>query len=228
VRVENRAEILKRTTETFDGILDLIEKLPVVKLRSLQSENTAMVIIDMVNGFTKEGSLKSSRIEEIIPEVARLSRACDSCNIKKLAFSDCHIDESPEFTSYPKHCMQGSFEAEIVEEIKEVGGYTLLEKNSTNGFLEEKFQVWLKENKNIDTFIIAGDCTDICIEQFSITLKTWFNMQNMKSRVIVPLNTVETYDLGLHYGDMMNVFAIFKMLDNGIEVITRLDYYSPI
>jgi nicotinamidase-related amidase len=223
MKMINRHELLKRSTETISEILDVLEKLPEGNLKDLQGENTALIIIDMVNGFTKEGSLKSPRIKEIIPEIVTLSRACDSFDIMKLAFADCHTDKSPEFTSYPPHCLEGSYETEIVEEIRSIGGYTFFLKNSTNGFLEEKFQIWLEEHQNINTFIITGDCTDICIEQFSITLKTWFNMQNKKARVIVPLNTIETYDLGIHNGDLMNVMSLYKMLENGIELITRID-----
>jgi len=47
---------------------------------------------------------------------------------EKIAFADCHTDESPEFDAYPKHCMKGTAESEIVDEIKNIGGYTLIEK----------------------------------------------------------------------------------------------------
>jgi hypothetical protein len=34
---------------------------------------------------------------------------------------------------------------------------------------------------------------------------------------------VETYDLGTHNGDLMNVMALYNMLGNGIEVVTELE-----
>lgn len=71
----------------------------------------------------------------------------------------------------------------------------------------------------MNTFIVTGVCTNICIEQFALTLKTYFNKQNVKSRVIVPINTVETYDLDIHNGDLMNVMALYNMIVNGIEVV---------
>ncbi len=33
---------------------------------------------------------------------------------------------------------------------------------------------------NIDNIIIVGDCTDICIYQFAITLKSYFNQHNIE------------------------------------------------
>jgi nicotinamidase-related amidase len=176
----------------------------------------------MVNGFVREGALKSSRVEEIIPEITRLSETFDELHIPRLVFADCHTNASPEFDAYPAHCMEGTVEAEVVDEIKKTGGYKLIPKNSTNGFIEEEFQKWLKENQQIDTFVITGDCTDICVQQFAITLKTWFNMHNKKSRVIVPVNAVETYDFGLHDGDLVSVMALYNMVINGVEVVMEV------
>lgn len=218
----NKNDFLDRSIKTLNEIYDMLEKLPEVKLKDLPCDRTAMVIVDMVNGFVREGALKSPRVEALIPEITRLSKLCDGLNIIKLAFADCHTAASPEFSAYPAHCMEGTSEGELVDEIKEQGGYTLIPKNSTNGFLEEKFQKWLKEHGRIDTFIITGDCTDICIQQFAITLKTWFNMQNKKSRIIVPINAVETYDLGLHNGDLVNVMALYNMTINGVEIVRNV------
>jgi nicotinamidase-related amidase len=109
-----------------------------------------------------------------------------------------------------------------VDELKDLGGWTLIPKNSTNGFLEPAFQEWLAKNEAIDTFIVTGDCTDICIQQFAITLKTWFNRKDRKSRIIVPIDAVDTYDLGLHSGDLMHVMALYNMIGNGVEVVSGI------
>ncbi|TYQ16661.1 UNVERIFIED_CONTAM: nicotinamidase-related amidase [Acetivibrio alkalicellulosi] len=219
----NKNDFLNRSVETLEQILGMFDKLPVISLKELQGSKTALIIVDMINGFTREGALKSPRIEKIIPQIANLSKMCNDNGIIKLAFADCHTNASPEFDAYPPHCIKGSCEVEIVDELKEIGGYTLISKNSTNGFLEEDFFKWLMDNKNIDTFIITGDCTDICIQQFAITLKTWFNMKNKKARVIVPINAVETYDLELHNGDLMNVMSLYNMMGNGVEIVKSVD-----
>ena len=215
----NNNDFLKRSTKALEEILDMLEGLPELHLKDLQYQNAALVIVDMINGFAKEGALSSPRVEKIIPKIVELSKLCDDLEITKLAFADCHTEASPEFDAYPEHCMKGTNESEVVDEIKEIGGYTLIPKNSTNGFLEEKFQSWLSENQNIDSFIITGDCTDICVQQFAITLKTWFNMQNKKVRIIVPIDAVDTYDLGVHDGELTNVMALYNMIINGVEVV---------
>lgn len=219
----NKNEFLNKGNKTLGEIFDMLVGLPAIQLKELQQKQTALVIVDMINGFVREGALNSPRAEGIISNIAELSKACDKYQIIKLAFADSHTNESPEFDSYPEHCLAGTSESEIVDELKEIGGYILIPKNSTNGFLEEEFQNWLKENEHVNTFIITGVCTNICIQQFALTLKTWFNMQNKKGRVIVPINTVETYDLGLHDGDLMNVTALYNMIINGVEVVVGVE-----
>ncbi len=215
----NRNEFMKRSEQTLGEILDIIDGLNGISLSELTGNQTALIIVDMINGFAREGALKSPRVEELIPEIVKLSENCDKMGIKKLVFADCHTEASPEFGAYPAHCMTGTYEAEVVDEIKEVGGYKLIPKNSTNGFHEEEFRKWLNENPQLNTFIVVGDCTDICVQQFAITLKTWFNKKNQKYRVIVPVNAVDTYDLGAHNGDLVNVMALYNMIINGIEVV---------
>ncbi len=215
--------MVNRNIESLNEINNMLEKLPGIRLEDINGEKSAFVIVDMINGFIREGAMMSRRVEAIIPAITELSKKCDLFNMKKLAFADSHTDASPEFGSYPTHCIKDTSESEIVDEIKEVGGYVLIPKNSTNAFLEEAFQKWLNENSQIDTFIITGCCTDICIQQFAITLKTWFNKNNKKSRIIVPMNAVETYDLGPHNGDLTNTMALYNMIINGIEVVKGVE-----
>ncbi len=218
----NKQEFIQKSNETLWEMLDQLSDLPDVQLADLPSSKTLFVIVDMINGFAREGLLQSPRVEALIPEITELSKKCSALGIEKIAFADCHSDASPEFSSYPVHCKSDSTESDIVKEIKELGGYQLIPKNSTNGFLEPVFQTWLEVHPNIDNFVVVGDCTDICIQQFAVTLKTWFNRQNKPSRIIVPISAVDTYDLGLHDGDLMHVIALFNMMGNGIEVIKKL------
>lgn len=218
----DRNKTMNGSLETISGIMDAIERLPGVSLDELAGEGgpegTVLVVVDMVNGFAREGALKSDRVEAIIPEIEIISRKCDSKGIRKLAFADCHTEASLEFKAYPAHCIKGTREGEMVDELKNVGGYHIISKNSTNGFLEEEFQNWLRLNEKVRNFILVGDCTDICILQFAVSLKTYFNIRDIESRVIVPVNAVDTYDLGLHNAELLNIMALFMMMGNGVEL----------
>ena len=195
-----------------------------ISLASLDSNRTVLIVVDMINGFAKAGALYSPRVEALIPTIEGLSRACSERRMPQLAFMDSHPESSPEFLSYPPHCLAGTVESQLVEELQKTDAFMLIQKNSTNGFLEPEFQNWLESHPQTDTFIVVGDCTDICIQQFSVTLKCSFNRINRPSRVIVPMNSVDTFDFGNHNGDLMHAVALMMMQGSGVEVVRGIDY----
>ena len=211
-RLEQMIPALASILETLDGV-------PAFDLWGIEASRTVLVVVDLVNGFTREGPLASPRVDALVPGIVDFALTCARLGIDRIAFCDSHTDASPEFGAYPPHCLAGTREAALVDELAAVGGFMVMPKNSTNGFLEPVFQTWLQDNPEKDTFIVTGDCTDICVQQFAITLNTWFNRFNRASRVIVPQKLVDTYDAGLHDGDLVHAMALFNMMTNGVEVV---------
>lgn len=218
----NKDAFIAEGGKVLGSIAEWLDQVPEARLSEFDPKRSALIIVDMINGFAREGALQSPRVERLIGEIVRLTQMCQEMSIPVLAFADSHGEMSPEFRSYPSHCLAGTREAELVDELKTLGGYCLFLKNSVNGFLEAEFQKWLQENQAIDHYVIVGDCTDICIQQLAVTLKAWFNMNNRECRVIVPVNAVDTFDGGLHHGDLMHVMALFMMSGNGVEIVSRI------
>ena len=216
------SSLLQSSESSLKQIVEMLTAAPLLSLRSLEADKTALIIVDMVNGFVKEGPMSSPRIQTIIPAISDLMTLAKAQKIDMLAFADCHEESSIEFTAYPPHCLAESTECEIIDELKEVGGYELVRKRSTNGFLEPAFHEWLNHHPEVTQFIVVGDCTDICVEQFVITLKTYFTTLNRPIRIILPTNAVETYDSEPHAGDFMQVIALYKMQMNGIEIVCEI------
>lgn len=211
-RLESAESFLRASAEE-------INSLKSISLREVIPERTMLVVIDIVNGFVREGAMASLRIEDIIPPTVQLMKKCAAEGISITAFADCHNRDCIEFEAFPPHCIKGTSESEIVDEIKAQGGYTLIEKNSTNGFHEDKFREILSDK---DTFIISGDCTDICVMQFCLTLKTYMTANNKKCRIIIPADCIETYDAPAHSGDFMNIAAYKLMSCSGIEFVSEI------
>lgn len=218
----DRATYIENGAKALDDIYTVLDSLETLELKSLKPENTALVVMDMVNGFAKAGALYSPRVEALIPAIAELSKACEKWGIVKLAFADTHTGQSPEFDAYPPHCQANTEESLLVDELQAVGRFEVIPKNSTNGFLEPRFREWLCNRPQMDTFIVVGDCTDICVQQFATSLKCSFNRLDRRTRVIVPANGVETFDFGTHNGDLMHTVALMMMRDNGIEVVEKI------
>lgn len=203
-------------------LINEINGLPTMSLSDFAPEKTAMIVVDVVNGFIREGAMASPLVEDIIPEVAKLMDKCNKAEIPVVAFADCHKEDCSEFASFPPHCIENTSESELVDELKKVGGYFLMKKNSTNGFHEKIFKQCLIQNPTTNTFIVVGDCTDICVMQFCLTLKTWYTQQNRNIDIYIPVNAVETYDAPGHDADFMNIAAYKLMKDSGIRFVKEI------
>lgn len=193
-------------------------------LKNLQSENissynldkTAVFIVDINNGFAKSGNLSSDRVKSLIEPIYNFVKPLEDKFKSIIAFTDTHDEDSVEFLSYPTHCLRDDYESKVVDELLDIKNLKILPKNSTNGFFAMDIEIL----KDIDNIIIVGDCTDICIYQFAVTLKGYFNQENISKNVIVPVNLVDTYDApGLHPANIMNTVFLNSMAQNGIKLV---------
>lgn len=214
-------EAVNTAKKAAGEIAEEINGLEAMSFDQIPAGGTAMVIVDAVNGFIREGAMSSKRIESIIPNIVALMKKCKEKNIPIAAFADCHGENCAEFESFPPHCIKGTSESDIVDEIKNEGGYKLIEKNSTNGFHEKEFVNCLEANGK-SRFIVTGDCTDICVLQFCLSLKTWFTQKNLRSEIIIPLNCVETYDAPYHEAGFMSLAAYKILKDSGIKFVSEI------
>ncbi len=174
-------------------------------------------VVDMINGFIKEGALSDSGIMDISQPIADLLKQAKDCSF----VCDSHNLDAREFESYPIHCVENTDESKVIKEF-EMYANDIIHKNSTNTFMAKEFQDRLPELlANYDDFVIVGCCSDICILHFALSLQTFFNEANMNlKRVIVPVNMIETFDIpGVHDRDTENQIACDLMIRNGIQVV---------
>lgn len=207
-------------TKEFENMKFNLEKLKSKKINELDLSKTMLFIIDMNNGFAKKGALYSDRVEALINPITKLAKTLEAKNCEIIAFTDSHNNDSIELRSYPTHCLENDYESKIVDEISSIKNLKVIPKNSTNGF----FCLEDKNFKNIDNIIVVGDCTDICIYQFVVTLKSYFNQNNIDKNIIVPMNLVDTYHIdNIHNAEVMNIVFFNSMIQNGVEVIKEIE-----
>ncbi|WP_304969857.1 isochorismatase family protein, partial [Romboutsia ilealis] len=178
-----------------------------------------LLISTINNGFAKGGALYSPRIESLINPIVKFTKSVSKDIRSIIAFTDYHTKESIELLSYPAHCIEDTIECEIVDELKSIDNIKIVKKNSTNGF----FALDNLNFDNTDNIIIIGDCTDICIYQLAITLKSYFNQNNINKHIIVPVNLVDTYNIdNVHPAELLNIVFLNSMIQNGIEVVKKI------
>ncbi len=105
-------------------------------------------------------------------------------------------------------------------------------KNSINAFYGTHLGEWLDGHRNMSTAVVVGNCTDLCVHQLAMHLKLYANAYDLKMRVIVPENAVQTYDMPVeaasavgalpHDGDVMHLLFLYHMRLNGVEVVREI------
>lgn len=194
------------------------------KESDLKRAGDVLIIVDMINGFVKEGALVDKNIAGIIPEIERLAAEYLANGDKVIAFKDCHTLGSPELKTFPPHCIAGTKEVELVPELKKYEKeFIVFEKNSTSGFVVPAFFEYIQKMNNSTKVVITGCCSDICIMNLAIPLKNFFNQINKNVEIIVPENAVDTYNIPeLHDRDEWNNMAFKFMRQAGIQVVNKL------
>lgn len=219
-KINNIDEFKNTITNDVLAILNDLHNTEPLNLVGITEFNTAIVNVDIINGFCKAGALYSDRVKDNLSEAIRVNE--EFRKFKKVFFVDSHTEESLEFKAYPQHCIKDTDEAEIIDELKSFldSNAIVCPKNSTNGFFAPKYAEWLEDNKGIRNYIIIGYVTDICCMQYALTQKAYMNENNIDGRVIVLVNGVETFhiDETNHNGDLMNMFGLYNMKINGIEL----------
>ena len=203
------------------------------------AERVAIVVVDVVNGFCRFGPLASERVGAIVPPIVRLLTAARAAGVTRMVtLRDSHDADAPEFEQFPPHCQAGTPEAELVDELKSLplaDTFADVPKNATSAWHgQEAFPAWVEaqEGSGVTTFIVAGDCTDLCVYQTAVPLKLKANAENRRPVVIVPAATVDTYDLPVdvartlgampHDGDLLHAVFLYHLQLNGVQVVRRL------
>ena len=154
----------------------------------------ALMVIDMQNGFLREGNLASSTCLEVLPAVvSEVQQALDAGD-HVVFTADTHEVDDKEFEIFPTHCVRGTSEAELADELKPFLGHErvhLLPKRRYSAMFETELE-GLRHRYAIDRVRICGVCTDICV------LHTTSDLRNRDIPVTVVAAATATFDAPEH------------------------------
>ena len=192
--------------------------------KNLEELKELLIVVDMVNGFITEGKMADPYIKNIIPEQIRLIKNFLDRNEGIAFIKDNHEIGCREFKRYPEHCVIGTRESELADELKPFEKDALVyAKNSTSTMFAPNFIDDIKKMHNLKEIVITGCCTDICVLNLAIPIQNYFDENDKDIKIIIPKNAVETYDSPLHNRDEYNEMA-FKFLEQaGIQLVKKYD-----
>lgn len=193
-------------------------------MKELEKIEKLLIDVDMVNGFVKKGAMADSYIQRIIPEHIKLMKQMKEKEEAIAIIKDHHKENCREFNRYPAHCVEGTEEAELVDELKQFEENAMVyQKNSTSTIYAPNFLEDIDKMINLKEIIIMGCCTDICILNLAIPLQNYFDQKDIEVKITIPKNAVETYDAPNHNREQYNEMAFKLMTQAGINLVEALE-----
>jgi nicotinamidase-related amidase len=136
----------------------------------LDSSDTAVIVVDMQNGFCHpEGSLYAPKSEAAIDPCAELvtdAREADTSVIFTRdvhppgQFEDAHYYD--EFDRWGEHVLEGSWDAELVEELEPRESELVVVKHTYDAFYRTELEGYL-ESHGIRDLVICGTLANVCV-----------------------------------------------------------------
>jgi len=179
---------------------------------------TAIIVVDMLNGFCRFGNLASPRLDAVTEPIRRHLERELAVGADVVFLVDTHTPDDTEFAMFPPHSIEGSGEEEIVPELAPFAerGH-VVRKRRFSGFHDTGLE-GLLERLRPDVVEVVGVCTDICV------LHTVADLRDRDYEVVVRADMVATYDAPGHPGDETHRFALDHMRDIlGAGIVGRRD-----
>jgi Amidases related to nicotinamidase len=137
---------------------------------NLDPDTTALVVVDMQNGFCQpDGSLYAPPSEAAIEPCADLVGRAREAGAQVVYTRDVHPPEQfegahyyDEFERWGEHVLEGSWEAEIVDELPVRGEDHVVEKHTYDAFHQTDLDGWLSA-RDIRDLVFCGTLANVCV-----------------------------------------------------------------
>lgn len=227
----NKSVINKKLIRTLYFLLFVINKILerggiMKKEKLLKGYKQMLYIVDMVKGFVTTGSLHDEDIGRCIPVQIDFIEKFLNLGEGVSFIKDCHDVDSSEFNDFPSHCVKGTIECEMVDQLKKYEDDVLVyEKNSTSAIFAPSFMDDIEKMKSLKEVVAGGCCTDICVMNLLIPLKNYFNQNDKDIDIYVVKSMTDTFNSDFHNRDYYNEVAYDLMSNSGIVVCDDYDDY---
>lgn len=133
-------------------------------------DDTALLVIDMQNGFCHpDGSLYSPNSEAAIEPVTNLVNTARDADVQVIFTRDVHPPEQfeeanyyDEFDRWGEHVLEGTWEAELVDDLPVHDEDKIVEKHTYDAFYQTELDGWLAAH-NITDLLICGTLANVCV-----------------------------------------------------------------
>ena len=137
---------------------------------TVSTERTAVVVVDMQNGFCHpDGSLYAPGSEAVIEPIGALLERARDAGTRVVFTRDVHPPEQfldahyyDEFDQWGEHVLEGTWDAEIVEELSVDPEDGVVEKHTYDAFYDTNLDGWLRA-RGIRNLVFCGTLANVCV-----------------------------------------------------------------
>lgn len=160
----------------------------------------SLLVIDMLKDFMDEGGALfcGKEARNTIPFIAEKVKEAHQAGQLVIYICDSHREDDLEFKLFPKHCLEGTDGAGIIDEMEVLDGDVLIKKRRYSAFFETDLDRVLKKHK-IDEVEVVGVCTSICV------MDTVGDLRNRDYKVTIYKEGAADFDGKAHQ------FALLRM-----------------
>lgn len=208
--------------------MNILKKIKRFGIRNFKMYKGCLIIVDMVNGFTDEGPLHDEEIKKIIPRQIELIKEAKANGYAVVFMRDAHTPkkedkQAAEFNRLPAHCVKGTRESQLVEEFNQFldDDVYVFDKNSTSFMEAPGFRRFIRRQKKMEKFEIAGCCTDICDFNGTMGLANHLDQWDRPHEIIVHEDAIATFA----EAERQNYVDAAKLLmeQQGIQFVKKMN-----
>ena len=156
----------------------------------MHAKNTALIVVDVQNGFCPNGNLAVPNGDEVVPIINHVAKHFQNIVLTQdwhpadhISFAENHVGKQPFDTIepdygtqvlWPTHCVQGSQDAELHPDLNIPSAQLIIRKgyhqhiDSYSAFLEADQQTstglaGYLQARDINTVYVVGLATDFCV-----------------------------------------------------------------
>ncbi|AUX10606.1 nicotinamidase-like amidase [Halalkaliarchaeum desulfuricum] len=137
---------------------------------TFDSDSTALVVVDMQNGFCHpDGSLYAPGSEDALDPISTLLDRAREADTQVVFTRDVHPPEQfedahyyDEFEQWGEHVLEGSWEAEIHDDLEVRPEDHVVEKHTYDAFYRTELEGWLK-TRHLRDLVICGTLANVCV-----------------------------------------------------------------
>jgi len=182
-----------------------------------------VMVIDMIEGFTRIGAMANPRVNALLPRMTEFLKSLPECEWHShvMFAHDAHGPNDAEFKRFPVHALAGTEESKVCQELVEACNHvahSFVPKTTHSAFYETNAADIIADETKGDDWILVGCLTDMCIPACI------FPLVYMGKNVTVVRDLIDTYDAPGHDAEAINAMYFDSLFPHlGCKVVTSAE-----